>query len=286
MRCTLCCASPHNSVQFTSHPPVTFHTIDLMALLPAQGGQVMGESPSSTHLTSHQRPEWSPSRSINAGFGWNDLEIRQIDDDPVLLGQSYRLRFQVYCLERGFLDASNYPNQLERDEFDRYSLHAGVVSRQRALVGTLRLVKTSLQDLPMFHHCTISTECKRVLSRDDVQLAEVSRLCMSRECRDDHAGNSRVGMTLYRATYQTAKRNGLTHWLAAMEPSLHRLLVAVGVPFRIVGPVTDYFGPVAPYMCDLQEFDEIILSGRRPRLRTFLDGLEPQFHPGAMLGVV
>jgi len=215
--------------------------------------------------------------------GLQHLEIRQIDDDPVLMEQSYRLRYQVYCLERGFLNAADYPDQLERDEYDSFSLHAGVITDQQQLVGTLRLVKICMEELPLFRHCTISEECKERLRQEDVRLAEVSRLCMSRECRDDQIGNSRVGLNLFRATYQTAKRNGLTHWLAAMEPSLHRLLAAVGVPFRIVGPVVDYFGPVAPYMCDIEEFDTIILSGKRPRLRTFLDGLEPQYLPHAVV---
>jgi N-acyl-L-homoserine lactone synthetase len=213
------------------------------------------------------------------------LEIRQIDDDPVLMEQSYRLRYQVYCLERNFLKASNYPDQLECDEFDRFSLHAGVISHGGQLVGTLRFVKVGMDDLPMFRHCTVFNECRGTLGGDRVRLAEVSRLCMSRECRDEQARNSRVALSLFRAGYQTSKRNGVTHWLAAMEPSLHRLLAAVGVPFRIAGPVTDYFGPVAPYVCDLQEFDEIILSGTRPRLGSFLDGLEPQYRPGAVMGV-
>jgi N-acyl-L-homoserine lactone synthetase len=231
-----------------------------------------------------QHADWNASRSVARRIG--DFDIRQIDDDPVLLDQSYRVRYRVYCLERGFLDASNYPEQRERDEFDGYSLHAGVISQRRELIATLRLVKVGMKGLPLFHHCTISADCERALRRDGIQVAEVSRLCMSREYRDEHAGNSRVALNLFRAGYQTSKRNGLTHWLAAMEPSLHRLLAAVGVPFRIVGPITDYFGPVAPYMCDLEEFDEIILSQKRPRLRSFLDGLEPQFHPGAVMGVV
>jgi N-acyl-L-homoserine lactone synthetase len=230
--------------------------------------------------------EWKAPSSIGPSIGRQKLEIRQIDDDPLLMEQSYRLRYQVYCLERNFLNASNYPDQLECDEFDRFSLHAGVLGHDHRLVGTLRLVKVSIDDLPLFRHCTIFDEYKNRLRGDRVRLAEVSRLCMSRECRDDQAGNSRVGLTLFRATYQTAKRNQLTHWLAAMEPSLHRLLAAVGVPFRIAGPPTDYFGEVAPYICDLEEFDAHILSGRYPRLRAFLDGLEPQFRPGTYVGVV
>jgi N-acyl-L-homoserine lactone synthetase len=229
--------------------------------------------------------EWNAPPGVTRSIGRQKLEIRQIDDDPLLMEQSYRLRYQVYCLERNFLKASNYPDQLECDEFDRFSLHAGVVSHGQHLVGTLRLVKVSIDDLPLFRYCTIFDEHKDRLRGDRVRLAEVSRLCMSRECRGDQVGNSRVGLTLFRATYQTAKRNQLTHWLAAMEPSLHRLLAGVGVPFRIAGPATDYFGEVAPYICDLEEFDANILSGRHPRLRSFLDGLEPQFHPGAYVGV-
>jgi N-acyl amino acid synthase of PEP-CTERM/exosortase system len=245
----------------------------------------MRESSIYSPVEALRRFNWDPSRQINRTITRSELEIRQIDDDLVLMNQSYRLRYQVYCLERGFLNPANYPDRLERDEFDRVSLHAGVVNRQRQLLGTLRLVKANMVDLPLFHHCTLFDHYERELHRDGVQLAEVSRLCMSRECRDDSAANSRVGLNLYRATYQTSKRAKLTHWLVAMEPALHRLLAAVGVPFRVAGPVTDYFGPVAPYICDLQEFDEIILSGKRPRLRSFLDGLEPQYHPAAV-GVV
>jgi N-acyl-L-homoserine lactone synthetase len=229
--------------------------------------------------------EWNTPPVTSRSIRRQKLEIRQIDEDSALMEQSYRLRYQVYCLERKFLNASNYPDGLECDEFDQFSTHAGVVSQTHQLVGTLRLVRVPMEDLPLFHHCTISDECARTLRHDRVQLAEVSRLCMSRECRDDPARDSRVGLQLFRATYQTAKRNHLTHWLAAMEPSLHRLLAAIGVPFRIAGPATDYFGEVAPYVCDLHEFDAIILSGKHPRLRSFLEGLEPEFHPGAYVGI-
>jgi hypothetical protein len=43
--------------------------------------------------------------------------------------------------------------------------------------------------------------------------------------------------------------------------------------------MTDYFGPVAPFMMDLHEFDQVILSGTRPVLSSFLDGLEPEYNP-------
>ena len=44
----------------------------------------------------------------------------------------------------------------------------------------------------------------------------------------------------------------LTHWVVAREPSLQRLVSSFAVPFRPIGPLTDYYGPVAPYLVELR----------------------------------
>jgi N-acyl-L-homoserine lactone synthetase len=200
----------------------------------------------------------------------------RIDNDPELLEASYRLRYQVYCVERSFLSTADYPDQLERDEFDRYSLHLGVVDHHGELRATSRLIEVSVFGLPLFRHCQIfPTEAERF--RPTYRFAEVSRLCMRRQ-RGDRAS---VIPTMYKALYQFSKRAGYTHWLVATERGLHRLLTNFGFPFRPIGPQIDYFGPVAPYLMDFQEFDQIVLSGTRPHLATFTDGLEPEFHPAA-----
>jgi N-acyl-L-homoserine lactone synthetase len=200
----------------------------------------------------------------------------RIDDDPHLLEASYRLRYQVYCVERAFLSAADYPSQLETDEFDRYSLHLGVVDRDGELKATSRLIEVSVFGLPLFRHCQIFPQASEVL-RPTHRFAEVSRLCMSRQL----ANRAAVIPTMYKALYQFSKRAGFTHWLVATERGLHRLLTNFGFPFKPIGPQIDYFGPVAPYLMDFQEFDQIVLSGTRPHLATFMDGLEPEFHPAA-----
>lgn len=86
-------------------------------------------------------------------------------------------------------------------------------------------------------------------------------------------------MTLYRELYQGSKRHGFTHWVAATERSLQRLVTKYRFPFVQIGPETDYFGMVAPYMMDLAHFDAEILSGQVPALRNFLVGLEPCLRP-------
>ena len=71
-----------------------------------------------------------------------------LDDSSSLLHQSYQLRYQVYCLERGFLDANDYPNHLEIDDDDRDAVHVGVVDPEGDLAGTARLMVQKLCQKP------------------------------------------------------------------------------------------------------------------------------------------
>jgi N-acyl amino acid synthase of PEP-CTERM/exosortase system len=232
-----------------------------------------------------------------------DLHATPIDHMPELLESSYRLRYQVYCLERGFLRAEDYPLGLETDEFDPISSHVGAVDAHGELAGTARLVRNTAAGFPLFHHCSIFPHEKAVDTAND-RLVEVGRLSVSRDYRrraDDEpliAGNARnlhrsadyqgvnrrrargdVLLTIIKAVYQQSKRMGATEWLAATETSLQRVLARHGVPFRQIGPESDYFGLVAPYRMDVEEFDQIILSGRFPALEGFELGLEPGFRP-------
>jgi N-acyl-L-homoserine lactone synthetase len=206
------------------------------------------------------------------------LEGRHLDSDPRLMDASYRLRYQVYCVERGFLKAEDYPDSREIDEFDRHSLHLGVVDAGRTLLATARLVKVNMIGLPLFRHCRIYAR-ESELYRETNRVAEISRVCVSRELRKHRVGGASVAIALYRTIYQASKRNGFTHCLVATEPSLQRLLASLHVPFREVGPQTDYYGPVAPYLVDLSKWDQTILSRALPALHWFLDGLEPEYRP-------
>jgi N-acyl-L-homoserine lactone synthetase len=216
----------------------------------------------------------------------SDLKGLLIDSVSSLLLESYRLRYQVYCVERQFFDAGKYPDRLEQDEFDRYSLHLGIVDREGHLLATSRLIQASVLGLPLFRHCEIFAAHQAEVHRPTNRIAEVSRLCMSRRLAEGPANRTVVIPMMYRALYQFSKRAGFTHWLVATERSLHRLLTYFGFPFRPVGPHIDYFGPVAPYIMDFLEFEQLMLSGTYPHLATLLDGLEPEFLPAACMKVV
>jgi N-acyl amino acid synthase of PEP-CTERM/exosortase system len=231
------------------------------------------------------------------------FQARTIDDDPHLLKASYRLRYQVYCVERGFLPAANYPTEQEVDEFDRYSAHVGVVDSCGELAGTARLVSPSSAGLPMLRYCTFFPGEGAVLVDPANTVVEVSRLSISRHysrraddpfCRTPapagstecpaavtgrRRGRNEVFVTLLKAIYQAAKRARATHWIAVTEPSLQRRVGEYGFPFRMVGPESDYSGRVNPYIMALAEFDQVILSRQVAALYDFLIGLEPEFQP-------
>jgi N-acyl amino acid synthase of PEP-CTERM/exosortase system len=231
-----------------------------------------------------------------------------IDACPHLLRRSYHLRYDVYCIERKFLEAVNYPDRLEMDEYDQYSMHFGVTNAREELVGTVRLVQPGPIGLPIYDCCEIFPHEVENLSRI-TRVAEISRLAISRRVhrrRDDGpyslSGAGRFGevsqdsieegsryderhghvplvVSLYKAMYHACKRKGITHLLAATERSLQRLLTVYHFPFRAIGPQVDYFGPVIPYVLDLAELDARLIQFRSPILTEFLEGLEPEYWP-------
>jgi N-acyl amino acid synthase of PEP-CTERM/exosortase system len=223
-----------------------------------------------------------------------------IDDVPRLLEQSYRLRYEVYCLEQKFLPAEHYPAGLETDDFDAHALHVGAMDHSGALVGTSRAVKVSAKGLPLFEHCTSFRHHESEFHKANPRLVEVGRLIVDRRYRRrrndvasvaENASTSgqvaqpgqeerrRVGgdafMTVLSALYEETRRIGATHWLTAMEEPLRNQLARQGFPFRPFGPESEYYGLVVPYQMALKELDAVILSGRFPGLDGFARGLQP-----------
>ena len=119
------------------------------------------------------------------------FHTRAIDDDPRLLEQSYRLRYQVYCVERQFLDAADYPDQRETDEFDDDSVHLGAVDAVGELAGTARLIKANPQGFRCSVTARSSPRCRRSIRRTVVPV-EVSRVAISRHYARREQGASRA----------------------------------------------------------------------------------------------
>jgi N-acyl amino acid synthase of PEP-CTERM/exosortase system len=222
---------------------------------------------------------------------FHERRLRKEED----LRRSFQLRYQVYCEERHFLAAEAYSDRLEADEFDKSSLHFGSFDTQERLVGTVRLVRGAIHNLPVDQHCDLYPAEMRRLS-PITHLAEISRLAVSRAMRrrasDEPFGPAHpktletqskaegkpncftIVLTLYRAIYHALKRHDIRHVLAAMEPSLFRITTSYHFPFREIGPTTDYYGAVKPYSLDLEELDAILAESAPELLQYFNSGLD------------
>jgi N-acyl amino acid synthase of PEP-CTERM/exosortase system len=187
-------------------------------------------------------------------------------DSPALLDLTYRLRYQVYCLERGYEAVDAYPDQRETDQYDSNSAHSLLVSSyDNTLIGTVRLVLANHNDLensfPMQHIGPLSNVLHGSRPFSLSRTAEISRFAISKSGRKvpqrgagspgnrsrKPVGSANISapsimLGLMRATMRMSHEHGITDWLAVMEPTLLRLLSRFGIYFQPIGPMVEYHG--------------------------------------------
>ncbi|CAN7622930.1 PEP-CTERM/exosortase system-associated acyltransferase [Massilia sp. LjRoot122] len=211
-----------------------------------------------------------------------------------VLKEIFKLRYEVYCLERQYLAASEFEEGLETDEYDDCSIHFAAYTLDNNIVGTVRLVQPHPgQEYPFESHCMpfpdfvapareSVAEISRLvvrksyrrrrgdsmegISQDFVEKGSAKTIKPHSSVRRDKRGNSPLLLLgMYREMYRYSRQNGIRYWYAAMERSLARSLEKMGFKFVPIGPQVDYYGPVTPHMADLDE-----LIGRLERENKFL----------------
>lgn len=190
----------------------------------------------------------------------------------------FRLRYEVYCVERAYLKADAFASGMEQDDYDDCATHFGAYHGE-ALVGTVRLVTPPVAcAFPFTLHCPTFAH----FSMPEHGLcAEISRLAVRRSHRRRRAdsvagipgftpapdvgiaippaferretGSPMLLLGMYREMYRHSRANGIRYWFAAMERSLAWSLKKIGFRFEAIGPLADYYGKVTPYVLDLGE---------------------------------
>ena len=212
------------------------------------------------------------------------------NDDEDLLRAVQELRYQVYCEECGFLAPEDYPDGRESDEHDVNSNHFVALNQQNALVGYVRLVlPDAIQTFPFQNHCV--TLLDGVTLPPAARSAEISRLMVRKDYRRRHGERPPSGaaieeaesahqhemrsrspqilLCMYREMYAYSLQNDIRYWYAAMERPLARMLTRMEFGFEQIGPATDYYGPVAPYVADLRVLEKQ-LSKNNPDLLSWM----------------
>ena len=201
---------------------------------------------------------------------------QRIDHDDQRILDVYRLRYQVYCLECGFENSADFPEQMEKDAYDDASVHFGIFQEDTSdMIGTARLVLPSVKEFPIEKGMRIDPSLLPDFDRN--RIGEISRLAISKkfrkriidaalysEKRIDIYDEKRIEQRrkrfesqlvagLYQCIYLESVKHGLTHWYAAMAKGLYFLLRRWGVVWQSIGPEMNYHGLRSAYISSIVE---------------------------------
>jgi N-acyl-L-homoserine lactone synthetase len=166
-------------------------------------------------------------------------------ESPEELQEAFKLRYQVYCLEKRWLRKESYPDKVEKDSMDPFSKHFIAMNASGTVIGTVRLILDSTRGFPISEHP--SPPITRFEAPEEA--AEISRLIVAREHR-----NLKVSIGLYRLLYAFSQQENLRKWYLTIEPIFLRWFKSKGVRFAVIGRSSFFFGDkTIPIKCNLHE---------------------------------
>ena len=157
-----------------------------------------------------------------------------------------RLRYQVYCKEKQWFKADDYPDGREIDEFDAHSVHF-LALKNNEVVGTVRAIFPSELGLPIINIFGIT------VPEHVIHYAEISRLAVAKETR-----GSEVITGLLHTLFSWCLESGITHIYAVIESNLLNFLIRIGYPFKKLGDEKFLFGGYNLPVC--MEVSEVVVS--------------------------
>ena len=173
-----------------------------------------------------------------------------------LLKTALSLRYQVYCVERNFLDGHRHPDRLESDTFDTHSVHGVLFYRPwNRPVGTSRLILPDVGRAPFPFYAMLDKAGIALTSHfPRGRTAEISRFAVSRAFRPDRTMRSKMPcLGLAQLLLRLSRTHGVTHWVAVMPNSLLRMLAMMGIEFTPVGEAVAYHGVRQPAVCEIAQ---------------------------------
>lgn len=165
---------------------------------------------------------------------------------------NYKLRYRVFCLEKGYEDPNTFRDQMERDEYDRNAVHFLVRDKeQERWVAAARLVIGTADSLPV-------TDVARIELPDlpsTQVIAEFSRLLIVdgyRNPQQEGMHEPEIVLGLFRAAREYSRQVGIKHWVFFCRRGLWRMLANIGLGMEAVGPACTFRGLRIPYRMDMQ----------------------------------
>ncbi|MBW7835841.1 MAG: GNAT family N-acetyltransferase [Sphingomonadales bacterium] len=188
-------------------------------------------------------------------------------ETPALLERVFRLRYQVYCMARGFEDPAQQLSGLEQDRYDEFSVHSLLLDGESGDdLGSVRLVlPNTVVSLPSY---AIAPEVKELADRDfpAATTAEASRFLRAVDAgRPSRWRSAEETLALMAAIVRMSAEHGMTHVLALVTEPMLRLLRRYRLNFRPLGEPVAFNGLRYPTVLDLTT-DLDVVAAERPEV--------------------
>ena len=198
---------------------------------------------------------------------------------PELLRKAYRLRYQVYCVEKPFENPDEQIDQCETDKYDDRSAHTLLVHRRTGEVaGASRVILPHKGDpLPistLLHGADLRSFAEFPIART----AEISRFAVSkqfrRRCGEERRADAGFGETtrtheinerrlmpyitlgLIKGVFDICRDHKISYLAAVMEPPLLRILRRLGLNFTPIGGLVEHHGLRQPCIARIADLVE------------------------------
>ena len=178
------------------------------------------------------------------------FRVERVTPQDALFRDYLGVRYQIYCLERGFEDPLLHPGGIETDKYDAHAVHLAAVEGETGqVVGCARIIRHDPDQknfkFPLEEHFFLDAPLKDI---DRDCLGEVSRLAVTKS----HCQEFQIVSLLLDHLFLEIGRLRLTHLYAAMAKGLPVLMKRKKIFWEQIGKEIFFHGSRAPYLLDLQ----------------------------------
>ena len=172
-------------------------------------------------------------------------------NDAEDLNKIFRLRYEVYCLEKKYLNANDYPSKIETDKYDPYSVFFIVKDKKNGqLAGTVRLIKKKSHELPLESEFGVKIDKEN----DNGRMLEVSRLIVAKDYRKSAKGQHYVLFLLFRMALNYCIDYDYNILVAELDNRILQILKKIGIEFKVLGKAKMFMGSVStPILINIQK---------------------------------
>ncbi|MCX8049277.1 MAG: PEP-CTERM/exosortase system-associated acyltransferase [Methylohalobius sp.] len=174
-------------------------------------------------------------------------------DTPESRSLHYRLRYQVYCLEKQYESKDRFNDGLETDSFDRHSIHFLIRHKASGCwVGAARLVLGEPDQLPMARLAKFSLAGYPRAGKTFAELSRLSILKSFRRCgKQQTVSEPEVLLGLIRAAKEYSEQAKIDYWLFLCRRSIMRIVGNLGMHMDVIGEPCEHRGVRVPYLAVL-----------------------------------